>query len=255
MSLRSLFIVTVLLASQVGLAAPKLCVLNFERAGYPIAKVVDSVFEKSAAEDSAGVRLKDEAVPVDFLNCIKERFSEIVVIAHAVKVTYPTPTVVLGYYVRLPAEEVKGYIAAGKTELISELSEEYVRDPLPFSPKDPDSAARQKDLSDEISYLDQWDVDKKPLHRIAQFLPKIFELIRVELAKQAASSQGIGLKRLRWMSCMPENIFDAYPDLKKAISVNSIALDIAPASAVFSFLEGFTVTQPDRSWLEESVGR
>ena len=78
-------------------------------------------------------------------------------------------------------------------------------------------------------------------------------LARQELDKQAGEPGGISLKKIRLLSCLPEQVLAQYDDLRGMIEEHHIILQIAPKSKFWSFIEGMTVTNPRPRWLAEGL--
>jgi hypothetical protein len=156
-----------------------------------------------------------EAVPVDLMNCLLGNYREIILVAHAIEDPSQHDQVSLGYFTR--------YTDAEKQALEQQAVQQGVKIP------------------DET------------LYHLKAFLPQIFRTMHVALEQLRASGGVVSVKRIRWMSCLPEQVFAVYPEFKQILDEFGIGLDVAPKQVLMSALLGKSVTGFDRLWLAESA--
>ena len=218
------------------------CVLNYERAGSGITRIVEKVFK-----NKPGIFLKSEATPADFLECVRSAYPEIVLIGHALELRPNSPAVNLGYFRRLDSKERAEDLADKKEYLINELT-------LASGSSEWDSDYSRSDrLNLELRKLEELEANDKPLYRVLPIMPRIFALARAELARQSISGSKTGLRRIRLMSCQPREVLAQYSDLREMSEEFKLELDIAPPNRVMSALKGKTVTSPSKKWLRKSL--
>jgi hypothetical protein len=204
-----------ILTSSVAMASPRVCVLVYERAPHPFSVETKKIFAKDSDAD-----VTVEAVPSNLMDCMLGDYEEIILIAHAVENPENKKQVSLGYFKPLSDEEVQAGIQDG----------ELVPGSKPAG----------------------WQLGQ-PLYQLNEFLPEIFRAIHEGLDAKKAAGQEILLKRIRWMSCLPQSVFAAYPEFKQILDDYKIALDIAPKQILMSTIMRETVTGYDRLWLAESA--
>jgi hypothetical protein len=90
-------------------------------------------------------------------------------------------------------------------------------------------------------------------YEFREFLPEVFRVIHLELLKQKNNGQEINLRRVRWMSCLPQKVFAAYPEFLQTLQEFQIPLDLAPEQKLMSALLGESVTGFDKLWLSDSA--
>lgn len=84
------------------------------------------------------------------------------------------------------------------------------------------------------------------------FLPRAMQRIRAELQAQTQAGR-LQLKKLRWMSCMPQKVFATYREFGLAMQENSIAVDFAPKNELMSLVYGEDMVSPDLEWLTKGI--
>lgn len=230
-----------------------ICVVNLERPKSPITRVVDKVFV--GAPD---VELHDGAGPQDLLGCIRTRATEIVLIGHALEneATLKNNAANLGYFTQLTGDALKSELRGQIQELgdqVTAITDRLRSEGLDQAERTKLTAERSR-LENLINRYRKWPPGKeafltKPL------LPKVMEVAREELNRQAKTLGSVSLKRFRLMSCLPQLVLNQYDQLRALLKVNSIQLDIAPSNPVASWLDGQPVTTPDIEWLAKSVDR
>jgi hypothetical protein len=228
----------------------KVCVINFERPESGVTKIVEN-----ALLGHDGVTIYSLATPMDFLNCIKNDSTEIVIIGHAII----TPDnqdgkkpVNLGYFRNLEGEERE----KARSSIISELSKEitdlernnFVDDGIGQENLTP-ITKKIRDLKDTRKQYIEFR-DDQPYYVIRPVLKNIMVLAQEELSKKAGPIQ---LKKIRLMSCLSDQVMAEYDDFRQLIEENNIELDIAPTNKFLSFFKGMNVSTPDPNWLKESL--
>jgi hypothetical protein len=204
-----------ILTSSAAMAAPRVCVLVYERAGHPFSVQTKKIFASDANAD-----VTVEAVPANLMDCMLGDYEEVILIAHAVEDPKNKKLISLGYFKPLSSDEVQQGIQDG----------ELVPGSKPAG----------------------WELGQ-PLYQVEEFLPEIFRAIHDGLAAKRAAGQEISLKRIRWMSCLPKSVFKAYPEFKTILDEFNIALDVAPKQLLMSTIMRESVTGYDRLWLAESA--
>jgi len=233
------------------LASPKnVCVINFETPTAPQTAIVNKVFA-----GQPGVQLHNMAIPLDLTNCIRSGAEEIVIIGHALisadneKGTKPVD---LGYFVNLTGDARKQAITNWLASINQQIKD--MQPELPFIPhfSDPDEVKKYQNLVYERKELLSFK-DSRPYYVVRTLLPQAMLVARAALKEQAAQPNGVTLKKIRLMSCLPDQVLAQYDDLRGLIDDNHITLDVAPKNVFWSFVEGMDVTSPSQSWLRESL--
>ncbi|MFL5783280.1 MAG: hypothetical protein ACJ76H_01640 [Bacteriovoracaceae bacterium] len=212
-------------------AEAKVCVLNFERPESPITKAVNKAFK-----DAPNISVKSMAIPLDIADCVRNGASEIVIVAHAlespqsVKDKSPVP---LAYFREFTGEERAADIANTIHALDSQIAD--------LKEKGDVKTARKVERYRET--VVNYPANKRYV-KLFPILPRAFAV--------AAREDLSGVKKIRLLSCVPEQVLAYYKDLQAMIN-SGIELDIAPKNKVMSLLEGKTVTSPDMNWLRKSI--
>jgi hypothetical protein len=204
-----------ILTGSLANAAPRVCVLVYERAEHPFSVETKKVF---SGDQNSDVTL--EALPSNLMDCMLGDYEEIVLVAHAIEDPSNPRLVSLGYFKPLTQDEIQKGIQDG--ELIPGSKPEG------------------------------WELGQ-PLYELDEFLPEIFRAIHAALIAKKKSGVNIPLKRIRWMSCLPDRVFAAYPELQEILDEFQIGIDVAPKQVLMSALMGEDVTGYDRLWLAESA--
>lgn len=236
----------------------KVCVLNFERPEHPMSGLANKLFRLVP-----GVTLYQMAVPTDFLKCIADRSDEIVIMGHALeepaKEPDKPPRISLAYFRDLPCKEREQAISnvvSQLSERISEIDAYLANHP---DEEDYERESQQSKLSryrqELVSQRKEYETlpASEPYYVKRSVLPYAMQLARNKLAEQARQPEGVALKRIRLMLCLPNEVLAHYEDLRGLITDNKIELDIAPKNRFLSFIYGKTITSPDRGWLAKSL--
>ena len=243
-------------------AAESICVLNYERRFHPFTKVIDEVFK-----NDHHIILKNEAIPLDFLNCIKEGVSEITIIAHSFQIDQEGEKFRLGYYKEVSPERREEMIETSQfeinerlnkihTELTEHRCPQYVAsgEGLPTSKRNRcrNLLREKRNARKEFAFVEGLD-ENYPLYDKKLFYNRIFSKSLDFLRAREQSGQDISLKSIRFMGCTPEEILLGHPPLKELISEFNLGLDIAPKQNLMSWMRDKDVTTIDKRWLEESA--
>lgn len=234
-------------------AAPrKVCVLNFEAPENRVSRTIEKIFAGHPE-----ISVKHLALPIDFANCIKDEATEILIIGHALI----TPQnkdgkhpVELAYFRNLVGDERKEAIE----HVTSSFDEQIAQ--LEAAPQNGDDSSGDAEqiTADKIKKLQSKKKkyatypESKPYYVVRPFLPQAMAVARRTLAEQASQGQ-VKLKKIRLMSCVPQEVMAEYDDLRALIQENGIELDIAPTNGFMSMIEGIPVTSPSPKWLRKSL--
>jgi hypothetical protein len=253
----ALFITWSALASDPA-SESRVCVLTYEREAHPITKAVKKVFRGHPE-----VALQVEALPIDFLKCIRSGATEILFVAHAVEYA-GSDHIDLGYFRRLEGIERDQEIAQASTQIESaiaqfeklNLEKIKARTQNPYPPKNANERTWEEVQAYRMTRVREIlkaYPKEKPYYVLRPILNKVFELARQDLRKEASEKGNVRLKKIRMMNCLPEQVQDRYPALMDLIHENKIDLDLAPTSPFFSWLKGKPVTSPDLDWIRKSL--
>lgn len=239
-------------------ATEDICVLNYERRVHPISKIMNEIFT-----GIPNIVLKNEAIPLDFLDCIKEGFSEIIIIAHSFQIDKQGKKFRLGYYREVSAdkrEQIIDEFRSGLEDKLAKLEAKWARHKCPERTKSRVAYGRKcrslfrkkMALRKRIDSIDELDenylfYDKKI------FFNKIFSKSLDFLRSRKQNGQEIFLKNIRLMACTPQELLAAYPPFKALVSEFNLGLDIAPKHNIGSLIKGRYTTAIDKRWLKTSV--
>lgn len=210
------------------------CVLNYERIKSPVTKAVEKAFK-----GAAGVTVKSMALPLDLQECIKAGSTEIVIIAHALetkeseKNKSPVP---IAYF--------KSFKGTERDEDISQMVSKIDKEVAILSAQgDAKTVAKLRKYREKLlSYPEDRDYIKA-----FPILPRAFVLAAKEINKTP------GFKKIRLLSCSPQQVLDYYKDFFEVVEANGIQIEIAPKNRIMSLLKGKIVTSPDLKWLRKSI--
>lgn len=246
----------------------RVCVLNFERKIHPFTEIINDVFT-----GNRDVYLKNEAVPLDFLECVKSSVSEIVIIAHSFQIDPNGNEFRLGYFQELYAEDreekIQQYLMQLRSQiekLEDELSENHCLSSVVRRFRKPGIVSTFASKKQRVcSRLESTIVETKKKYTHAEtldedypvygdriFYNKIFSLAYDYLKTMKDNSQHNELKSIRLMGCTPDKIMIGHPRLKALIDDFKISLDVAPKQNLMSLIKGKDVTTMDKRWLAMS---
>lgn len=249
--MKTLIVLAISLMATLASAAPKnICVLNFESPTAPQTGIVNKVFA-----DQPGVKVITMAIPMDITNCIRSGAEEIVIIGHALITSQNEKgekPVDLGYFINLTGDARKQAISGWMDSIDQQIK--AIQPDMPFIPhfSNPDEVKQYQTLVWQKKQLENY-ADSRPYYVVRTLLPQAMLVARQTLKQQASQPGGVQLKKIRLMSCLPDQVLAEYDDLRGLIADNNITLDVAPKNAFWSFVEGMDVTSPSASWLRESL--
>ena len=236
----------------------KICILNYNVESHPISMSLTRIISKTALQN---ILLKSEAIPSDFLQCIQDRYSEIMVIAHALRTggKQDTDAVNLGYFRKMNPEERRSSIERSILNLEDKIktfkrthAEERKHNyethrPGELNPKEAEINRLEIHLG-KIKRIP----DEKKLYVVKPFMPRVLSLAREELSRQHKDGTQ-KLKKIRFMNCFPQQVWNRYPDLQALVQENGIDFQFAPLNKFWSWILNAPVSSFSKSWVKRVI--
>lgn len=251
LNLIKFILIAVLLSAQKSYSKD-LCVLFFERPEHPFFTKMQNLFQNDPNTHFVAL-----AQPLDFFKCVQSQAKEILLVAHAFEVQFGGgSSTKLGFFLPVDADEAETRKAQTVQILKSALAEEKARSHC-FRPMDGKGPRRCPARLESLKRALRLTTAAEPGSDLYQlffayekglFLNKPFEM-----ALQWMNTQPHALKKIRLMSCDPEQIFKSYPALQKIISQFSVELDVAPTNWFLSLFSEHPVTSYDEAWVRKSL--
>lgn len=240
----------------------KVCFLNFERSEHGFSKYL-----RSTLPQIPEVLYKEEALPTDFLNCVTNDYTEIIILAHTL-MNPETGAESLGYYSPLTGDNRAGFISRIQELIKSEKTklQASIKKMLDSNSSTNCGSMNDRCVKTEIllqqsglrqmtkiqKYFESLSPDDKLFDSPKPFLNRIFSLSR-KVLNDKASNQSVKLKSIRFISCDPINAMNLYPDLKALVDENNIHIELSPAQNIQSWIRGHRVSTLDPRWALEST--
>lgn len=227
--------------------APRVCVVNFERPLAPQTQLLDKVFA-----GRSDVHIIHNARPTDVAACIQMGAEEIILLAHALITSENKDgdkPANLGFFLDLKGEQR----ASAIKDWLQFIEEEITRiRPYGKNHGDPEVQKYLRKLRSQKQRLQKFS-EEQPFFIVRPILPQAFRVAKKAATEKQLSPEGLPLKKIRLLSCIPHQVLAQYDDLRGLIEENHIELDIAPKNAFWSFVKGMDVTNPDIDWLKQSL--
>ncbi len=237
----------------------RVCILNFERRIHPLTKHIKQVFE-----GYSDLRIVHEAKPSDINTCISDGVEELVIIAHSLSNDAKTEHVNLGWFLELTGKEREQKIAdtigllekqISSLQILSQ-SKHAERLKRPLIPKNQDSRTTEDlkiyKLNKALNFYKNFPADR-PFYATSYIDSRVFATTYALLGEQSAQGQ-MQLKKIRLMSCLSQKIMMRYPTLRKIAADFNVEMDLAPSSAILSWMSGHEVTSMSNTkWLRKSL--
>jgi hypothetical protein len=252
-------------------APETVCVLNYERKIHPMTHELEKIF----ANDPKA-KLTSEAVPIDLLKCLQDGAEEVIIFAHALEDPSDANNVRLGYFSALSTPADKQAFADTQLKIVdAQLASEQawlaavikadndyyahhrsIGKGGPAAPSDyriAQAHTKISDLQSTENQIKKLATGSDDIYLIKSFLPQAFRVAENYLDARKKSGQPILTKRIRLVSCLPQDVLKRYPELPLMAKDNGIDFDVAPQEDLMSFLMGKTVTALDPDWFGESA--
>lgn len=216
---------------------PYACVLNFERKTHII-----SAYLSQKLSDMEGVRLINEARPLDMLNCLDNGAEALMVVGHAADLDSERQvTAPLVYFRELKGEDRKNFLDKLQRALDKEVADfkEKVR-------------TNRLKADEGGHYYKMFELNERvkqiPENRPIYDQPR---LVENQIFRRILRNPE-NLKKISIVSCLPEETEAYYPEFKE-LRERGVEVEFGPLNRFMTFLMGKNVASPDIDWMRATL--
>lgn len=216
------------------------CILIFQKKDHFLTKYINKIFLKAKY-----TKIIVEAKPVEILNCVKEKVSEILMVVHSTEDEANSNLADLLFYLPMSDKDRSQLIGSSEQKVIHKLAE-LGREPrngyvdinqFDFKTEENEEWTKQVNhLMNEYEGIIKIKSNNMSLYKVGYFDPYIFHLIYDELLKQKQFDE-VHLKKIRLATCMVDKVLARYPEFVKLTDDFYIILDLPNKTKMDAYSE------------------